>query len=202
MTPDYSKYTLDELKEAISSIDKYKYPDRFELIESEMEDRLSNPENHKNIEVRESVDPDWLNEQKEFRLSNWVQFFRSLMILGMFFWMTFINKNTDFIPLGIIGLIIILSFIIYEIYTLPFKVEFTENALIFKSHKNKKTILIQEIEKIGYHFLNSMYFVFTLKNGDSIKTGSSILFGKHFFKRIKKQNLVIDIHEKFIKNWQ
>ncbi len=202
MKPDYSKYTLDELKESISSIDKFKYPDRFELIESEIENRLLNPEKHKNIEVRESVDPDWLNDQKEFRLSNWIQFARYIMGFVLCFWIIFINKNSDFIPLGIVCFFIVLSFTVYDFYTLPFKVEFKGNELIFKSHQSHKKILFKEIDKIGYHFLNPMYFIFTLKNGDSIKTGSNVLFGKHFFTRIKMQNLNISIHKNLINKWQ
>ncbi|WP_148669338.1 hypothetical protein [Parashewanella tropica] len=39
MTPDYVKYSKSELQQAISTIDKQSYPERFELLTIELEKR-------------------------------------------------------------------------------------------------------------------------------------------------------------------
>ncbi|MBC3767698.1 hypothetical protein [Neptunicella marina] len=42
MQPDYSKYTVDELYEALGSIDQHAYPQRTENIKSEIQQRAAN----------------------------------------------------------------------------------------------------------------------------------------------------------------
>ncbi len=41
--PNYKNYSLDELYDSLNHIDKYSYPDRIEVIKSEIQNRKENP---------------------------------------------------------------------------------------------------------------------------------------------------------------
>jgi len=202
MTPDYSKYTLQDLREAQGSIDKDRYPDRFKLIQTEIKKRIDNPDKYKNLEgisYNDNVEDIEILDGQEFKLNILlvIQFSVFFIVALLFIIFKQDTNNFSFIVLMLIVLNLIFS---YQVFFLPYAVVFNKNELVFKSLLKDKRVLISEIKKINFAFNNPMYLRFTLKDGVSIRTGSGIYHKVHFFKKIKELNSGVEIYEKFLHN--
>ena len=99
--PNYSKYSLDELFDALNHIDKQQYPKHFYLLESEI---IKRSKKKKKVETINEI-----KNPNEFLVNNSIHYFRIgiLVILTILFLVFALQKPTSdkliFLPLIIIS---------------------------------------------------------------------------------------------------
>ncbi len=66
-SPDYSKYSLEELYQALETIERSSWPERVQTIEA----ILNDPKKRKRLEVK-SIKQKKENEKEDIRTNNWM----------------------------------------------------------------------------------------------------------------------------------
>ncbi len=60
-TPDYTKYSLEELRDVLSHIDKERWPERVQLLDEEIKLRKTNPSSGAKVDEYPKPDDDFMN---------------------------------------------------------------------------------------------------------------------------------------------